>query len=228
MDQILKQALLMKAVLNEGEMALINAQAMRPLTEEEVFTFKLAACNNQVDRDHERFTDGTLEEFAGMFVGRPILRDHEWETKNQTARVYAASVEPMPGVDGGKQLVLRCYMLRAGHEDTVAAIEAGIYRECSVGVAVSDAICSVCGVNQRTGWCEHRGGQEYDGIKCWFELSGAKDAYEASMVAVPAQPAAGVIKSKRYGGPECDPAGGKPAVIDWQDEALLEIEKNRF
>ena len=232
MDPIKKGTRLLKAELDENELALINAQALRPLAAEEIFTFKLAACNNQVDRDFERFTDQTLEEFAALFVGRPILRDHDWETKNQTARVYAAGVEDMPGVPDGKQLVLRCYMLRAGQEDTVAAIEAGILRECSVGVAVREAVCSICGVNQRTGWCEHSGGREYDGIRCHFELSGAEDVYETSMVAVPSQPAAGVIKSKRYGGPE-EPAAGqegrKPEEADsWQDEALLEQEKNRF
>lgn len=233
MEQILKQARLLKAALDEGELDLINRQALRPLAAEEVFTFRLAACNNQVDRDCERFTDETLEGFAALFVGRPVLRDHDWETKNQTARVYAAGVEPMAEALGGKQLVLRCYMVRtAATADIITAIEAGILRECSVGVAVKEAVCSVCGVNQRTGWCEHRGGDVYDGVTCCFELRGAEDAYEVSLVAVPAQPAAGTIKSKRYGGPEGpeqNPTGGVPDEdTAWQDEALLELEKNRF
>ena len=54
MEQIMKQARLLKSAMDEGELALINAQALRPLTAEEVFTFRLAACNNQVDRDIER------------------------------------------------------------------------------------------------------------------------------------------------------------------------------
>ena len=106
MDQILKQARLLKAVLNESELSLINAQALRPLTADEVFTFRLAACNNQVDRDIERFTEKTLEGLAVLFVGRPVLMDHKWSAGSQTARVYAADVEPMAGVDGGMQLVL--------------------------------------------------------------------------------------------------------------------------
>ena len=66
---------------------------------------------------------------------------------------------------------------------------------------------------------------------CYIELTCAQDAYEVSLVAVPAQPAAGVVK--RYGGPdgpECDPAGGAPGEDNTalQDEALLELEKNRF
>lgn len=85
MDQILKQARLMKAVLDEGELALINAQALRPLAAEEVFCFRLAACNNQVDRDIERFTENTLAGFAELFVGRPVLLDHKWSAESQTA-----------------------------------------------------------------------------------------------------------------------------------------------
>ena len=231
MERIMKQARLMKAVLDEGELALINAQALRPLTEAETFSFKLAACNNQVDRDIERFTEATLAELANLFVGRPVLMDHKWSAGSQTARVYAADVEEMPGVEGGEQLVLRCYMPRLqGNADTITAIETGILRECSVGVAVESAFCSICGADRRTTWCEHIPGKEYDGKMCYIELTGAQDAYEVSLVAVPAQPAAGVVK--RYGGPdgpECDPAGGaSDDDTDWQDEALLELEKNRF
>lgn len=231
MDQILKQARLMKAVLDEGELSLINAQSLRPLAENEVFTFRLAACNNQVDRDIERFTDATLAELAELFVGRPVLMDHKWSAGSQTARVYAASVEDMRGVDGGQQLVLRCYMPRLqGNADTITAIDTGLLRECSVGVAVESAFCSICGANRRTTWCEHIPGKEYDGQMCHIDLDGAQDAYEVSLVAVPAQPAAGVVK--RYGGPEGpeqEPSGRTPDLdTAWQDEALLELEKNRF
>ena len=231
MEQIMKAARLLKAEATEEDLALISAQALRALAAEEVYTFRLAACNNQVDRDLERFTEDALETLAGLFVGRPVLMDHNWSAGSQTARVYAASVEAMPGTEGGRQLVLRCYMPRLqGNGDTIAAIESGLLRECSVGVAVSGAICSICGADRTTTWCEHHKGAEYDGRLCYIELTGAKDAYEVSLVPVPAQPAAGVVK--RYGGPEgpdSDPAGGAPDHnTAWQDEALLELEKLRF
>lgn len=225
MEQILKAARLEKAELNEEELALINQQTLRPLGADEVFTFRLAACDNQVDRDFERFTEATLEELAQKYVGRPVLRDHNWSAAAQTARVYAASVEPGEG-DGVRRLVLRCYMPRSEQTaPTIAAIESGILRECSVGLAVKRALCSICGANQRETLCKHIQGREYDGQVCHMDLDGAADAYEVSMVAVPAQPAAGVIKSKRYGGQEPAP---KDENQVWRDEALLELEKNRF
>ena len=45
------------------------------------------------------------------------------------------------------------------------------------------------------GFCHHVKGRTYNGKLCWGELKGAKDAYEWSFVAVPAQRKAGVIKS---------------------------------
>ena len=233
MEQILKAARLEAADLNEGELALINAQALRELGAGEVFTFRLAACDNQVDRDHERFTEATLAEMAEKFVGCPVLRDHVWSANAQTARVYASAVEDGPG-EGVRRLVLRCYMVRTEQAaPTIAAIEGGILRECSVGLAVRQVLCSICGADQRETLCKHIPGREYDGQLCHMDLDGAEDAYEVSLVAVPAQPAAGVIKGKRYGGqeppPDSDPTGGAPGEdTAWQDEALLELEKSRF
>lgn len=225
MEQILKAARLEKAELNEEELDLINQQTLRPLGAEEVFTFRLAACDNQVDRDFERFTEDTLEELAQKYVGRPVLRDHNWSAAAQTARVYAASVEPGEG-DGVRRLVLRCYMPRSEQTtSTIAAIESGILRECSVGLAVKRALCSICGADQRETICQHIQGREYDGQVCHMDLDGAEDAYEVSMVAVPAQRLAGVIKSKRYGGQEPVP---KDDDQIWRDQALLELEQNRF
>ena len=43
MDRILKSATVEKQAAGGAELALINAQALRPLSEEEVFTFRLAA-----------------------------------------------------------------------------------------------------------------------------------------------------------------------------------------
>ena len=168
MEQIMKAARLLKAEVTEEDLALISVQALRSLAAEEVYTFRLAACNNQVDRDLERFTERTLEALAKLFVGRPVLLDHKWSAGSQTARVYAAGVEEMPGVEGGQQLVLRCYMPRLqGNGDTIAAIETGLLRECSVGVAVERAVCSICGTDRATAWCEHVKGCEYDGKLCY-------------------------------------------------------------
>lgn len=228
MEILYKSARLEAQEVGERELALINAQALRELSAEEVFTFRLAACNDQVDRDGERFTAETLTELAELYVGRPVLRDHKWSAETQTARVYDAEVVENGGVS---QLVLSCYMVRtASAADTIAAIEGGILRECSVGCAVRDVVCSICGANQRNTLCSHWPGREYDGELCVMELRGAADAYEVSLVAVPAQPGAGVAKAKRYGGADEGTPAPEGADKDehWAEEAALELEKMRF
>lgn len=229
MDMIFKAARIEKAAEGERELALINAQTLRALSADEVFTFRLAACDNQIDRDCERFTEATLEQLSKLYIGKPVLRDHKWSAGAQTARVYDAQVADEGEV---KRLVLSCYMVRtAGAADTIASIEGGILRECSVGCAVEHVNCSICGADQRKTLCEHWAGKEYDGAMCVFELDGAADAYEVSLVAVPAQPEAGTVKAKRYGGIE---KTGKPAPEGaehtelWAEEAALELEKMRF
>lgn len=200
MEQILKAAMVAKQIVNDGELALINRQTLRELSAEEVFTFRLAACDNQVDRDYEQFSDAALEGFSHLFVGKSVLMDHVWCAGYQTARVYDAHVETMGEV---KRLILRCYMPRTEESArTINAIETGILRECSVGVQVERAVCNICGADQSKTCCAHIAGQEYEGKICVMKLDGAKDAFEVSLVAVPAQKGAGVVKSKRYGGQE--------------------------
>lgn len=224
MKAICKAAVIQKAEApDEGELGLINVQALRPLTAEEVFTFKLAACDSQIDREFERFTDNALEQMAQLYVGKPVLRDHRWNNGSQTARVYAAGVETVGEV---KRLVLRCYMPRTeGTSETITAIESGVVRECSVGVRAGKSVCSICGANQMVTMCRHSHGREYDGKLCFFELDNILDAYEVSLVAVPAQREAGVIKSKRYSGQEPPQDNGKELHLA---KARLELEKIRY
>lgn len=229
MEMIYKAARLEKETAGALELAMINEQTLRELTEDEVFTFRLTACDNQVDREGERFTEATLEQLGKLYIGKPVLRDHNWSAETQTARVYDAHLEKRGDV---KRLVLSCYMVRtASTADTIAAIEGGILRECSVGCRAKHVICSICGADQIATPCRHRAGGEYDGQLCHFDLDGAADAYEVSFCAVPVQPEAGVVKAKRYGGAEMQETHAPEGADNnehWADEAALELEKMRF
>lgn len=220
-EMILKASHIEGGTASAEELEKINRQTLRPLSAEEVFVFRIAACDDQVDRDFERFTEGTLHELAELYVGKTVVMDHQWTAKGQTARIYAAEVEQL---EERKALVLRAYMLRGAQTaDTIAAIEGGILREVSVGCSVQRRICSICGTNQNDGPCGHYPGAVYHGTVCHMELDGAADAYELSFVAVPAQKEAGIIK--RYAANRAAAAQNEQFL---QAQALLELEKIRF
>ena len=200
-------SLRIKAADAAADIGLINRFAVRELTPDEVFCFSVVLCNNEVDRDLEAFTVKSLQEFAEMFVGKTIISDHRWHAGEQFARLYALEVQDGDGTtklgEGLKNLVGRAYMLRTeGNREKIAAIEAGILKEVSIGGRTKRCACSICDKDLRFDWrswteqCEtgHIKGQEYDGKLCVGRLDGAEDAFELSFVAVPAQPGAGVTK----------------------------------
>ena len=186
--------------LNPQELAQINAWSRRELKAEEVYAFAVKLCDNEVDRDWERFPAATLEELAPLFAGKSGLFDHQWSAREQTARIYRTEVVREARLTGAGEpycyLKGYAYLLRTeGNRELIAEIEGGIKKEVSVGCAVERAVCSICGQDIHT--CPHEKGEEYGGQQCWADLVGATDAYEWSFVAVPAQKNAGVMKHWR-------------------------------
>ena len=179
---------------DKAAMEKINLYTRRAYKPEEVYTFSVVLCDNEVDRDGECFTKETLEELAKLFVGKTGILDHEPTSKNQTARVFDAEVKEIPGKvtslnEPYAQLTAQAYVPRNdGTKAFIESIESGIRKEVSVGCAVKKRVCSVCGAES----CVHVPGKMYNGKRCVRILSGAADAYEFSFVAVPAQRAAGV------------------------------------
>lgn len=190
MFNVCKSMSVQKAV-TDADMAAINALSRRELTAEEVYTFSVRACDDQPDRDFERFSSDCVRALAEMYVGKTVIFDHRWEAKRQCARIYATEVAEQ---DGAVCLIAHVYMLRLPEtEEWINAIDGGIVREVSVGCAIGTVTCSICG--ELYYGCEHQRGREYDGETCIAVLSDPTDAYELSFVAVPAQPRAGVQKS---------------------------------
>ena len=177
-------------VATAAQLEAINAQAKGKLTAEQVYVFSLRLCDDQVDRDFERFDTGALGALAKLFIGKTGIVDHRWSAENQVARIFAAEVVQEDRVS---YIEAWAYIRRGGAADEVIAdIEAGIKKEVSVGCAMGMAVCSVCG--SEYGSCGHHKGEYYDGQLCCAILREPMDAYEFSFVAVPAQREAGVLK----------------------------------
>ena len=174
----------------------INSLAKTRLNGEQVYVFSLRLCDDQIDRDGERFDTAALPGLAKLFIGKTGIVDHKWSTDNQIARIFETQVVREKDVSYIKAWA---YIRRGGaNEEIIADIEAGIKKEVSVGCAMARAVCSVCG--SEYGTCGHVKGEVYEGEVCAVILKEPVDAYEFSFVAVPAQRSAGVMKALAGGG----------------------------
>ena len=194
--EIKKQTEVMgNGVPTAAQLESINAQAKAKLTEEQVYVFSVRLCDDQVDRDGERFDTAALPALAKLFIGKTGIVDHKWSTDSQVARIFETQVVCEDGVSYIKAWA---YIRRGGNADEVIAdIEAGIKKEVSVGCAMGRSVCSICGSDYGT--CGHQKGEYYDGQLCCAILKEPMDAYEFSFVAVPAQREAGVLKGMGNG-----------------------------
>ena len=66
----------------------INRFTRRKLTGDEVYVFSVILCDNDIDRDCERFSDKALEALKDSFVGKTGIFDHNAAAVNQNARIF--------------------------------------------------------------------------------------------------------------------------------------------
>ncbi len=188
------------------DMELINRHTVKPLEADEVFCFNLTLCDNEIDRDFERFSVEALAALAPMFVGRTGIADHNMKSESQHSRIFTTWLEEdeTQKTSTGENytaLKARAYIpLTQKSTELIAQIKSGIKKETSISCSMAESVCSVCHSDTKRGGCKHRKGEVYDGKVCHTVLSKPTDAYEFSFVAVPAQPRAGVTKS--YNAPD--------------------------
>lgn len=210
--------------LPEEEMKLIGKFARKELKQEEIYTFSVILCDNEIDRDNEKFTVSALKTLAELFVGKTGIFDHNMSSKDQNARVYATQVvtdETRKTSDGEPYTYIKAkaYMVRTEkNKDLITEIDAGIKKETSVGCSVRKISCSICGKDIKAEGCEHRKGKTYGGKLCCYLLEEPTDAYEWSFVAVPAQKNAGVIKSFNPG------YVAKDEAVEWAAQYRNELK----
>lgn len=193
--------------VTDEDLKKINKFTLSPLTAEEVFTFKVTMGDNETDdRNFEPFNLNALKDLKRLYIGKTVIKDHRRSADNQVARIYDTELVTEAKLTKANEpftrLVAKCYMVRTNsNEDLIKEIKAGIKKEVSTGCRPKRMICNICGTDNTKTYCPHWPGREYDKdtgkTTCLMTLDGAKEAYELSLVAVPAQPRAGT--TKHYG-----------------------------
>ena len=152
-------------VVSPQELEKINQYTRREFQAQELYTFSVVLCDNQVDRDFECFTKAALEKLKELFLGKTGIFDHSMRSGGQTARIYDCQVETLPERKNQlgepySRLVARAYLPRtAKNQDFITELDSGIKKEVSVGCAVNRLRCSICGEDLKKGACRHQKGE---------------------------------------------------------------------
>lgn len=169
----------------------INCFTRNPLTAEQVYAFPVILCDNEIDRDNERFSIEALIKLAELFIGKTGIFDHDPKGKNQTARIFDTEIKFYADrvTSAGEPytcLVGKAYMVRtSSSEDLIKEIEGGIKKEVSISCSVMHKYCSICRADRMDTACVHTKGQKYNDKVCTFILDEPTDAYEWSFVVPP-------------------------------------------
>ncbi|SFE84164.1 hypothetical protein [Peptostreptococcus sp. D1] len=209
--------------ITDDDLKKINKYTLTKLTAEEVFIFKVTmADNEQDDRNNMPFNLKALQDLKKLYPGKTMLKDHKRNADNQIGRVYDTELVQNPNktTDLGElhtELVAKIYMVvTESNKDLIAEIKGGIKKEVSTSTVANKMICSICGCDNMKDYCRHWPGREYEYVdlegktskkRCNMLLDGAKDAFEVSFVAVPAQPRAGTTKSVGFTKPVKESTG---------------------
>ena len=215
----------------------INKYTLSPVKAEDVFIFKATiADNEQDDRNYMPFNLKALQDLKKLYPGKTMLKDHSRRADNQIARIFDTELVQNANkqTELGElhtELVAKIYMIKTdSNKDLIAEIMGGIKKEVSTSTVPEKMVCSVCGVDNMKDYCRHYPGREYDVAdmsgksskkRCKMLLHGAKEAYELSFVAVPAQPRAGTHKSVGF----TKPIAEAPETTPETETKNIETEK---
>ncbi len=207
----------------------INRFTRRKLSEDEVYVFSVILCDNDIDRDFERFSDSALETLKERFIGKTGIFDHNISTVNQNARIFDTELvtdlsRKTEYGENYRYLKAMAYMVRTDdNKNLIAEIDGGIKKEVSISCSAAKRICSVCGSDKNTASCNHIKGRKYGGKRCHTILDDITDAYEWSFVAVPAQVNAGV--TKKYSEADTVKTQAEADISAADDELRRDIRK---
>lgn len=64
--------------LSKEDLALINTFTQKEMTKDDIFSFCVILCDNEIDRDYERFTEDSLHKLADFYrQNRNTRSQHE-------------------------------------------------------------------------------------------------------------------------------------------------------
>ena len=177
--------------ITETEMNEVCQYSARPLKADQIYCFCVLICDNEIDRDEEKFSVPALRKLAELFRGRTSIFDHGPRGDNQTARIYKTEIKTFAEEltqDGEEYTALigYAYMVRTeANRPLIEDIDNGVKKEVSISCSMAKKTCSICGCNQFVERCKHIKGAIYgdgNGSFCYYLLEEPIDVYEWAFV----------------------------------------------
>ena len=166
----------------DADMRKINAVSAYPLTADQVYIFQIRLCNNDVDRDFERFTTEALHSLAKMYVGKPGYIKHQEVSRIYNAYVSADIERTTKAGDVYCEVIADAYVPRSEiSKELIEDLMTDKVKQVSVECSIASSTCSICGEED----CSHSKGTVYGKKLCFKILDKPQDVYEWSIVIDP-------------------------------------------
>lgn len=154
----------------------------RNIFSEETHMFDIVLCNNDIDKDNERFTSDSLFQMAKMFSGIKVFLGDRHAENDCVGRILTCNVVTTSQKNklGHPLLELRAkaYIFKHNNEDIIDGIVSGRIQHVSVGTAVNHSSCSICHSSD----CSHVPGLFYNDMRCYRNLDDISDVYEVGIM----------------------------------------------
>ncbi|MDE5994866.1 MAG: hypothetical protein K2G60_05060 [Oscillospiraceae bacterium] len=157
--------------VSKQDLELINRQNHTELSADEIITFPIILCDNEIDRDFDVFSDKALASLASLFVGKIEFSNHN--TRIYKTELICDNERTTKYGESYKYLKAWCYAEKSDiNENSFEGID--INNKVCISCNFSESVCSVCG--KRT--CRHKVGMLYGDELCFKRLSDITEAYE--------------------------------------------------
>ncbi len=167
------------ALIEEINRTIKPAQAV---TADSVYIGVLMAASNQINAQGGCFAREELAQLAELVIDTPVLIGHK-KSELPVGRVFRGEIIDRAGVPWLRALFY-WHRSQANAEGIKTGIEAGIYKECSLGFLYAKPECGICRDDMRH--CRHRvnevvrlGGRE---IKAFYYYKQIERVLEISLV----------------------------------------------
>lgn len=136
---------------SDEDLKKINQYTRRDFDADSLYVFTVTLCDNDIDRDYEKFSLSALEKLKKLFVGKTGISDHSMKASDQKARIFDTWIEKVDGkitADGEPYYMLKAKAYTVKNDENksfIEAIDAGIKKEVSISCSSSTATCSICG-----------------------------------------------------------------------------------